>query len=218
MLQGEQHHRGSQANARGSLRQGRSQDQRRGHDGEQRVEVQLSEPGCVEAEFLSVHNLLDGFLIARCRILCGCTGELIKESEFHKRPADSNTGLRPEHPHFFDQQRHRPPSMNKVAGIVELLDLQQPERFDPSYSLLTRGAVRALPWRIPAALFFTLFSLAVARETPGCTGNVFRSASPRLDFADAVALWQGRRDHKWNKVMPAVASTNSEQKGGPHGS
>src|SRR5262249_15495276 len=131
MLEREQQHRCSQANARGSLRQGGGQDQRRRHDGEQRIKVQLSEPGCVKAQLLGIHNLFDGFLIARGCILHGRTGELIKESEFH---------------------------------------------------------VHSLPWRRSAAFFFTPFPLGVARATGGRTENVFRHASPWLDFTKETAL------------------------------
>jgi hypothetical protein len=94
-----------------------------------------------------------------------------------------------EHSHFFDQQRCRPSSIDKVAGIVELLDLQQPERFDHPYSLLL-VVMYALSLGGYLLRFFTLFPLGVARETPGRTEKVFRGASPRLDFADAAALWK----------------------------
>ena len=84
MLEWEQQYCGPQADPGSALCQGGGQHQWHWHDGEQGVEVQFGEPGRVKAESLSIHNLLDGFLIARCHLLRGGTGELVEEAEFHR--------------------------------------------------------------------------------------------------------------------------------------
>src|SRR3954462_9682717 len=45
--------------------------------------MQLRQPGRIEAEFFGIHDLLNGFVVARSLILLWRAGELIEEPKLH---------------------------------------------------------------------------------------------------------------------------------------
>ena len=97
-------------------------DQRRGHDREGGVEVQLGQPGCVKAEPVGMLNLLQSLLIAGRRVLLGRARQLVEQTEFHTwglLPVEvwalvSARGLRLHRLHIFNNPNH-----NRLATVAD---------------------------------------------------------------------------------------------------
>src|SRR5260370_1153466 len=71
------------ANAAGALRQRTGYQQRGRHDGKGREEMQLSQPGHVETERVSVLDLHQGVFVALQGALLRGAGQLIKRAKLH---------------------------------------------------------------------------------------------------------------------------------------
>ena len=83
--------RGTYLDPLGYLGDGRGQQQRGGHDGETGVEMQLSQPHLLEAQFIRQYSLSHSVLVAHLWGLLLTAGQLIKNAKFHFNIPKSNT-------------------------------------------------------------------------------------------------------------------------------
>src|SRR5581483_5094680 len=83
MMKRKQRDRGAEPDAAGALGGGHRHHQRRRHDRKAFEEVQLGEPGNVEAELVGQRYLFEGLAVARRLRLVGSTRQLVEKAELH---------------------------------------------------------------------------------------------------------------------------------------
>jgi hypothetical protein len=103
VVQREQRHRGAQADAARALSGGGQDHERVGEGGERPAEVQLAEPGGVEAEGIAQLDLGHDVLVPLALGVSGGARELIEEAEAHALV------LLPRDPEDSSRLRHGPP-------------------------------------------------------------------------------------------------------------